>query len=162
MHVFRDPCWAKKVYRIKTSFYPSPHNFKTGLYQSWNTSISAAKQAVQGSTEEMVNPRHHIYIFIPGYCTHTLCVCLSLLLNSNLTCCCFICCFADPLQTNSVQFVPKCCLVIEFMQYKRVSVPQENVNSVQFVNVSSVSDWVLPLRHHLEPTNVHAVDNKSW
>ena len=36
-----------------------------------------------------------------------------------------------------MQFVPECCLAIEYIQYKMVSFPQENV---QFVDVSSVPE----------------------
>ena len=37
-----------------------------------------------------------------------------------------------------VHFVPVCCLAIRYMHNKMVSFPQENVQSVQFVNVSSL------------------------
>ena len=37
-----------------------------------------------------------------------------------------------------MQFVPECCLALEYIQYKMVSIPQENVQSVQFVDVSTV------------------------
>ena len=42
-----------------------------------------------------------------------------------------------------MQFVPKCCLAVEYLQYKMVFFPQENVQSVQFVFVSSVPDCCL-------------------
>ena len=42
-----------------------------------------------------------------------------------------------------MQFVPECCLAIEYIQYKMVSFPQENVQSVQFVDVSSVPECCL-------------------
>ena len=34
-------------------------------------------------------------------------------------------------------FVPECCLAIEYIQYKMVFFPQENVQSIQSVDVSS-------------------------
>ena len=34
-----------------------------------------------------------------------------------------------------MQLVPKSCLAIEYIQYKILSFPQENVQSVQFVDV---------------------------
>ena len=42
-----------------------------------------------------------------------------------------------------VQFVPKCCLAIKYIQYKMDSFPQENVQSVQFEDVSSVPECCL-------------------
>ena len=36
-----------------------------------------------------------------------------------------------------MQFMPECCLAIDYIQYKMVSIPQENVHSVQFVDVAS-------------------------
>ena len=42
-----------------------------------------------------------------------------------------------------MQFVPECCLAIEYIQYKVVSFPQENVQFVQFVDVSSVPECCL-------------------
>ena len=39
---------------------------------------------------------------------------------------------------ETVYFVPVCCLAIGYIQYKMVPFPQENVQSVQFVDVSSV------------------------
>ena len=41
------------------------------------------------------------------------------------------------------QFVPERCLAIEYIQYKLVSLPQESVQSVQFVDVSSVPECCL-------------------
>ena len=37
-----------------------------------------------------------------------------------------------------MQFVPECCLVIKYIQYKMLSFLQENLQSVQCVDVSSV------------------------
>ena len=42
-----------------------------------------------------------------------------------------------------MQFVPECCLAIEYIQCKMVSFPQENVQSVQLVDVSSVPECCL-------------------
>ena len=42
-----------------------------------------------------------------------------------------------------MQFVPDCCLAIEYIQYKMVSFTQENVQSVQFDDVSSVPECCL-------------------
>ena len=55
------------------------------------------------------------------------------------------------------QFVPKCCLTIE---YKMVSFPHENVQSVQFVDVSSVPECCLRGITWNQKL-LHAVNNKS-
>ena len=60
-----------------------------------------------------------------------------------------------------MQFVPECCLAIEYIQYKIMSFPQESVQSVKFVDISSVPEcclWGITLNQKM----VHAVDNKSW
>ena len=54
-----------------------------------------------------------------------------------------------------MQFVPKCCLTI-----KMVSFPQESVQSVQFVDVSSVPEYCLR-GITLNQKMLHAVGNKS-
>ena len=56
----------------------------------------------------------------------------------------FICLLINFEETvQFMQFVPKCCLAIKYIQYKMGSVPQENVQSVQFVDVSSVPECCL-------------------
>ena len=42
-----------------------------------------------------------------------------------------------------MQFVRECCLAIEYIQYKMMSFPQENVQSVELVDVSSVPECCL-------------------
>ena len=59
-----------------------------------------------------------------------------------------------------VQFVPKYCLAIEYIQYKMVAFPQENVQSVEFVDVSSVPECCLR-GITWNQKMLHAVDNKS-
>lgn len=61
---------------------------------------------------------------------------------------------------ETVHFVPVCCLAIEYMQYIMVSVPQENVQFVQFVDVSSLPECCLrgPTQNQ---QRVHAANNKS-
>ena len=59
-----------------------------------------------------------------------------------------------------MQFVPVCCLNIEYIQYKMVFFPQESVQSVQFVDVSSVPECCLQ-GITLNQKILHAVDNKS-
>ena len=44
---------------------------------------------------------------------------------------------------ETVHFVPVCCLVIGYIQYNLVCFPQENVESVQFVDVSSSPECCL-------------------
>ena len=44
---------------------------------------------------------------------------------------------------ETVHFVPVFCLGIGYIQYKMASFPQENVQSVQFVDVSSVPECCL-------------------
>ena len=59
-----------------------------------------------------------------------------------------------------MQFVPEGCLAIEYLQYKIVSFPQESVQSVQFVDDSSVPEFCLQ-GITLNQKMLHAVDNKS-
>ena len=61
---------------------------------------------------------------------------------------------------ETVQFLPVCCFAIGYIQYKMVSFPQENVQSVQFVEVSSLPECCLrgPTQNK---KRVHAVNNKS-
>ena len=61
---------------------------------------------------------------------------------------------------ETVHFVPVCCLAIGYIQYKMGSFPQENVQSVHFVNVSSLTECCLqgPTQNQ---KRVHAVNNKS-
>ena len=64
------------------------------------------------------------------------------------------------MQFMDINFVPKCCLATEYIQYKMVSFPQENVQSVQFVGVSSVADCCL--QGNVKNQKIlHAADNKS-
>ena len=61
---------------------------------------------------------------------------------------------------ETVHFGPVCCLAIGYIQYKMVSFPQENLQSVQFVDVSSLPECCLqgPTQNQ---KRVHAVNNKS-
>ena len=59
-----------------------------------------------------------------------------------------------------MQFVPECCLAIEYIQYKMVSFLKESVQSVQFVDVSSVPECCLQ-GITMNQKMLHAVDNKS-
>ena len=54
-----------------------------------------------------------------------------------------------------------CCLAIEFIQYKMMSFTQENVQSVQFVDVFSVPKFCLR-GITWNQKMLHALDNKSW
>ena len=44
---------------------------------------------------------------------------------------------------ETVHFLPVCCLAIGYIQYKMVSFPLENLQSVKFVNVSSLPECCL-------------------
>ena len=61
---------------------------------------------------------------------------------------------------ETVHFVPVCCLAIWYIQFKMVSFPPENVQSVQFVDVSSLPECCFqgPTQNQ---KRVHAVKNKS-
>jgi hypothetical protein len=59
-----------------------------------------------------------------------------------------------------MQFVPKCCLAIEYIQYKMVSFPHINVQSVQFLDVFSVPECCLRGITWNQKI-LHAVNNKS-
>ena len=59
-----------------------------------------------------------------------------------------------------MQFMPECCLAIEYIQYKMVSFPQESVQSLQYVDVSSVPQCFLQGITKNQKM-LHAVDNKS-
>ena len=59
-----------------------------------------------------------------------------------------------------MKFVPWCYLAIEHIQYKMVPFPQENVQSVWFVDVSSVPECCLR-GITWNQKMLHAVNNKS-
>ena len=56
----------------------------------------------------------------------------------------FVCLLINCEETvQFMQFVPECCLAIEYIQYKIVSFPHRNVQSVQFVDIFSVPECCL-------------------
>ena len=54
-----------------------------------------------------------------------------------------------------MQFVLECCIAIEYIQYKMVSFPQKNVQSVQVVDVSSLPEYC-PFRSIAHTHTVYA------
>ena len=60
-----------------------------------------------------------------------------------------------------MQFVLECSLAIEYKQLKMASFPHENVQSIQFVDVSSVPECCLQ-GITFNQKKLHTVDNKSW
>ena len=66
-------------------------------------------------------------------------VCLLLFLEAAFVCLLIHC----EESVKFVQFLPECCLTIEYIQYKIVSFPLENVQFVQFADVSLVPECCL-------------------
>ena len=63
---------------------------------------------------------------------------------------------------ETVHCVLMCCLAVGYIQYKMVSFPQENVQSVQFVDVSSLPECCLRgdlfYRHNLSYHDLSSTD----
>ena len=117
--------------------------------------ISSAVKHCNSKLTSLLPARNTLQVIKQPYTPSSM-VWLLLLLETAFVCLLIHC-------EETVQFmqiVPECCLAIEYIQYKMVSFPHENVQSVQFVYVSSVPECCLR-GITLNQKMLHAVDNKS-
>ena len=100
--------------------------------------ISSAVKHCNSKLTSLLPARNTLQVIKQPYTPSSM-VWLLLLLEAA-----FVCLLIHYEETvQSMQFVPQCCLAIEYMQYKMVYFPQENVKtqqSVQFVDVSSLPE----------------------
>ena len=113
---------------------PSSSNFWLCLLKTQVThqSLILSKSECNSKLTSLLPARNTLQVIKQPY-THSSMVWLLLLLETVFVCLVIY----SKESVQFMKFVPWCCLTIEYIQYKIVSFPQENVQSVQFVDVSS-------------------------
>ena len=100
--------------------------------------ISSAVKHCNSKLTSLLPVRNTLQVIKQPYTPSSM-VWLLLLLEAAFVCLLIHC--EDTVQF--MQFVPESCLAIEYIQYKMVSFPQENVQSVQFADVPYVPERCL-------------------
>ena len=98
--------------------------------------ISSAVKHCNSKLTSLLPARNTLQVIKQPYTPSSM-VWLLLLLETVFVCLLIYC----EQTVQFMQFVPECCLAIEYIQYKMVSFPQENVQSGSNSGKSAVVVW---------------------